>query len=116
MNNRDKKASRRNEVVPMDIDAAKTLPEDKAKLRKEGRCFFCKNQGHISRNCPKRPKNPKETKTPPKKENNRKVATLPPTDEDELKEVDEDLSQKLTNLTDQDRADLYNRMIEREDF
>jgi hypothetical protein len=28
---------------------------DKAKLQKEGRCFRCQQQGHISRNCPKKP-------------------------------------------------------------
>ena len=38
--------------------------EDIKKLRKEGCCFTCNKQGHISRNCPNKAKN--ETKTPVK--------------------------------------------------
>ena len=29
--------------------------EDREKLRKEGRCFRCKKQGHLSRSCPDKP-------------------------------------------------------------
>jgi hypothetical protein len=28
--------------------------EERRKLRTEGRCFFCKAQGHMSRQCPKK--------------------------------------------------------------
>jgi hypothetical protein len=45
--------------VPMDVDAAnvtqfkKLTPEERAQLTKEGRCFRCRLQGHMARNCPK---------------------------------------------------------------
>jgi Zinc knuckle len=43
----------------MDVDAITTQnplsEEEKKRLMAEGRCFFCKQQGHMSRNCPKKP-------------------------------------------------------------
>jgi hypothetical protein len=44
---------------PMDIDVAKTscLSEsDQKKLIQEGKCFGCKEKGHLYRDCPKHPK------------------------------------------------------------
>ena len=44
----------------MDVDAIITTAindmteAEKKKLRAEGRCFHCKNQGHISQYCPKK--------------------------------------------------------------
>ena len=39
--------------------AASTRPplndEEREKLRKEGRCFRCRKQGHLSRYCPEKP-------------------------------------------------------------
>ena len=42
----------------MDIDAIKSEPLDpeKQKLAQEGRCFFCKKQGHRARFCPEKKK------------------------------------------------------------
>ena len=46
-------------VVPMDVDATTTTnfkkltPEEHMQLAKEGRCFRCRLQGHVARNCPK---------------------------------------------------------------
>ena len=49
----------------MDVDnATATLPfkkltdEERAKYRAEGRCFRCRTQGHMARNCPKGSKQP----------------------------------------------------------
>jgi hypothetical protein len=47
-----------NTPVPMDVDAT-TIPfqkltdADREKYRKEGRCFWCREKGHMARNCPK---------------------------------------------------------------
>jgi hypothetical protein len=49
-------------IVPMEVDAAtitpttsfkKLTPEERALLAKEGRCFRCRLQGHMARDCPK---------------------------------------------------------------
>jgi hypothetical protein len=53
-------SSPNNQHVPMDVDSANiTVPfrkltdEERAKYRAEGRCFRCRTQGHMARNCPK---------------------------------------------------------------
>ena len=67
-------------AVPMEVDNVtgqsnfkKLTPEEQAQLTKEGRCFRCRLQGHMARDCPKnanRKLNPNareattETKTP----------------------------------------------------
>ena len=47
-------------VIPMEVDNAtgqtnfkKLTPEEWAQLAKEGRCFRCRLQGHMARDCPK---------------------------------------------------------------
>ena len=47
-------------VVPMEVDSTtgtnnfkKLTPEERAQLAKEGRCFRCRLQGHMARDCPK---------------------------------------------------------------
>ena len=52
--------SNNNGVVPMEVDNAtgqtnfkKLTPEERAQLTKEGRCFRCRLQGHMARDCPK---------------------------------------------------------------
>ena len=50
-------------IVPMDVDATSTTnfkkltPEERTQLVKEGRCFRCRLQGHVARNCPKNTNN-----------------------------------------------------------
>ncbi len=59
----------------MEVDAAQTrcpLTEHQEKLKKEGRCFHCEAQGHMSRECPK-----KTNKPPPYTKG--QVATTQPT-------------------------------------
>jgi hypothetical protein len=53
-------SSSNNQHVPMDVDSTNiTIPfrkltdEECAKYRVEGRCFRCRIQGHMARNCPK---------------------------------------------------------------
>ena len=47
-------------AVPMEVDNVtgqsnfkKLTPEERAQLTKEGRCFHCRLQGHMARDCPK---------------------------------------------------------------
>ena len=47
-------------IVPMEVDNTtgqtnfkKLTPEEQAQLAKEGRCFCCRLQGHMARDCPK---------------------------------------------------------------
>jgi Zinc knuckle len=53
----------------MDVDAITTRnplsEEEKKRLMAEGRCFFCKQQGHMSRNCPKKPSRQNAAPTSP---------------------------------------------------
>jgi hypothetical protein len=42
------------EVDLTEIGPGRLGEEERKKLRTEGQCFFCKSQGHISRNCPKK--------------------------------------------------------------
>jgi hypothetical protein len=53
----------------MDVDVAqmqqgRLSEEERKRLRNEGRCFFCKNQGHLSHQCPKKTKS--RTENPPR--------------------------------------------------
>ena len=57
---RTQPSSNNNGVVPMEVDSAvgqtnfkKLTPEERAQLTKEGRCFRCRLQGHMARDCPK---------------------------------------------------------------
>lgn len=53
----------------MDVDAAVTNPlprltnEEREHLRKEGRCYRCRRQGHISRECPTPPRTQAKART-----------------------------------------------------
>jgi hypothetical protein len=53
-------STRNNKHVPMDVDATnittpfkKLTDKERAQYRAEGRCFRCRTQGHMARNCPK---------------------------------------------------------------
>ncbi len=51
----------RDNSVPMEVDAAQTrrpLTEHQEKLKKEGRCFHCEAQGHMSKECLKKTNKP----------------------------------------------------------
>jgi hypothetical protein len=48
-------------TVPMDVDTPvrtfvrrAVTSEDKRRLQQEGRCFYCEQQGHMARECPKK--------------------------------------------------------------
>ncbi len=51
----------RDNSIPMEVDAAQTrrpLTEHQEKLKKEGQCFHCEAQGHMSKECPKKTHKP----------------------------------------------------------
>ena len=57
---RSQSNSNNSSVVPMEVDNVmrqtnfkKLTPEERAQLTKEGRCFRCRLQGHMARDCPK---------------------------------------------------------------
>ena len=55
------KGKSRDNSIPMEVDATQTrrpLTKHQEKLKKEGRCFHCEVQGHMSRECPKKPNRP----------------------------------------------------------
>ena len=52
-----------NEPTPMDVDTIRTTSmtsDEKKKLFEEKKCFYCKKEGHISKNCPKKKKKKEE--------------------------------------------------------
>jgi hypothetical protein len=71
-------------IVPMDVDAAKVsnfkklTPEERTQLAKEGRCFRCRLQGHMARECPKNnytARSSDSTQTPPSSTTNTTTPT-----------------------------------------
>jgi len=56
------KGKQRDDSVPMEVGAAQTqrhpLTKHQEKPKKEGQCFHCKVQGHVSRDCPKKTHGP----------------------------------------------------------
>ena len=77
-------------VTPMEVDSAtgqtnfkKLTPEERAQLAKEGRCFRCRLQGHMARDCPKNSNrnsnsNARETVTENKTSEPSAKSTAPP--------------------------------------
>jgi Retrotransposon gag protein len=63
----------------MDVDAISTRnplsKEERKQLMAEGWCFFCKQQGHMSQNCPKKPS---RLNTPPSNPQSSQSAPPPP--------------------------------------
>jgi hypothetical protein len=76
-------SSSNSQHVPMDVDSTnisvpfcKLTDEECAKYRAEGRCFRCRMQGHMARNCPKN----NNSNTPNRSNSNaRESTTIPPT-------------------------------------
>jgi len=112
----------RDNSVPMEVDAAQTrrpLTEHQEKLKKEGQCFHCKVQGHMSKDCPKKTKPPPYTKgqvatTQPTATTSTKAATTQmETDEEKVNR----LVVKLKGLNDDVQDKVLNRVfVGQEDF
>jgi hypothetical protein len=68
----------------MDVDAAnittpfkKLTDEERAQYRAEGRCFRCRTQGHMARNCPKNAN--AQNVSGQRNTNTREASVVPPT-------------------------------------
>jgi hypothetical protein len=71
-NNLEKQKVKRDPDA-MEVDNTRLTPltdEERKKLSQEGRCFRCRQQGHMSRDCPKKGQNARvnQTQATPKKD------------------------------------------------
>ena len=81
---------------------------DKKKLMDEGRCFYCKEKGHHTNRCPKKPRTcppPTQTTFP-----SRARVTEATNDEDTKGEV-RDLRMQLQAMTTEDRGELLDSLM-----
>jgi hypothetical protein len=107
----------------MDIDAISTRnslsEEEKKRLMAEGQCFFCKQQGHMSQNCPKKPSRsnatnpqPSQNAPPPPR-----VCTTRADDEEtivtapEPKEGVDDVVNSIGHLNEGERQELIDKLF-----
>src|SRR5882757_2320800 len=112
---------KKDEAVPMDIDAAIVPGKDPRKiteserLKKEGRCYKCQQQGHLKRNCPEWPK--KADKPPPYPFKGRSI-TLNTIDEEGQGSKDlKELARAMMTLDIKEQDELFNNlMYGNEDF
>jgi Zinc knuckle len=107
----------------MDVDTISTRnplsKEEKKWLMAEGRCFFCKQQGHMSRNCPKKPSrsnatNPQPSRNAPPPP---RVRTTRADDEEtivatpEPKEGVDDVVNSIGHLNEGERQELIDKLF-----
>ena len=97
----------------MDVDAVHVdalAAEEKEKLAKEGRCFRCKKQGHISRKCPER----EENKNAPRRGNQgMTVRTAVVEDGDNVQNKVEELAGGIRELGEDEREGLLDLLLEK---
>ena len=92
----------------MEVDVARARanqnPEEMEKLQKEERCFNCKLQGHMFKNCPKRREAVSKSQTTDTEETPTKQQPL------------EVLVTKIKELSGEEKEDLMGRLLEGQDF
>ena len=112
--------------VPMDVDVARLggplMPKERKRLMDENRCFYCRNKGHRTNRCWKKPAKPQQNNPssyPPKETNPfraRVVTTeqipvpLPTTDQPETS-AREQIATCLKSLSKDDYNDLLDEMM-----
>ena len=99
----------------MDVDTiqvnALTLDEC-ANYMKEGRCFFCKDKGHMSKACPKKQKNKQKSQQT-------RTVEVKATKEEEPQEEENDKAKILSRvgkLSKEDRMAIFDEMLKVEGF
>jgi Retrotransposon gag protein/Zinc knuckle len=109
----------------MDVNVINTRnplsEEEKRQLMAEGRCFFCKQQGHMSRNCPKKPNHSNTTPTTPQPSCNAppppRAQTIRVDDEEtvvaapEPKEGVDDVVNSIGHLNEGERQELIDKLF-----
>ena len=97
----------------MDVDAVcvnALMTEEKEKLTKEGRCFKCRKQGHISRKCPER----EENKNTPRCGNQGTTARVAAVeDEGSTQNRVKELAGGIRELGDDEREGLLDLLLEK---
>ena len=109
-----RKAPKKDEAVPMEVDATRWEldPKRKAlidKQKKEGLCFKCNERGHLKRDCPKWPNkgNPPSPRT--------KVRKVEVEDSSTTRNIPE-MARSMAALGNNEQEELFNLLMEKEDF
>jgi hypothetical protein len=106
---------KRNDVVPMDVDAGQIDEEAagcksdpiKEKLCRERRCFECRQQGHIAIRCPDRPNKPKPPRKPTTSKPTSSRAAVPKEEEDDILTTRNRLRAQMTALPQEQKEALF---------
>jgi Retrotransposon gag protein len=115
--NRTTQSRTRQECDPdaMDVDVVQTgrmSNEERQKLIKEGHCFYCKDVGHLSQECPKKPK-PCTNASPAQ---SRMIAMVKSSENPPVTAQNQglgvaDLAEALKNLSEEDRGRLLDEIV-----
>ena len=81
---------------------------DKKKLMDEGRCFYCKEKGHHTNRCPKKPRQQPSTSRPNPPSH---TCVTEVADDENTKPDVHDLRMQLQAMTTEDRGDLLDSLM-----
>jgi hypothetical protein len=94
------------DVDTIQIEAMTT--EEKTKLQKEGKCFFCKRQGHISKNCPNKKK---DRNAPCPAPQNAKVCAVEIDEGEAPTDLKEAMVQQISLMSTEERNALLDNLV-----
>ena len=99
----------------MDVDTVQVnalTPDECANCMKEGRCFFCKDKGHMSKVCPKKQKNKQKSQQT-------WTVEVKATKEEEPQDEGSDkvnILSRVGKLLKEDRTAIFDKMLKAEGF